>query len=408
MKINMDKNWTKFPVLFSLYIAQSVPMSFFSTVVPIIMRQEHYTLGSIGLLQLVKLPWILKFLLGPLVDNTARNMKGIRKWVLFSELFYALIIVGIGFLHLQTDFKLIIFLVILAFIASASQDIATDIFAIRILRKSERGFGNTMQSGGSFIGSLLGTGVLLLLYQYVGWAVLMALLAVFVLVAVLPLMTYKAGGQLESVDHGKAGLKDVLLFFREKSNLKRLPLLIFFYSGIIGMLSMLKPFMVDLGYNLRQIGFLSGIMGTSVAAGATLLAGYLVKRLGIRTSFHLFSVISILVAVYFLYLENTKPGFAALCTGICLLWGSYGLSTVVIYTSSMNAVRKGREGTDFTVQIVITHLSSMLLTILCGKVGDRFGYAGLFTTEILFGILAWLLVNFNYPFHRTRAKYHEN
>jgi hypothetical protein len=68
-------NWIKFPVLFSLYIAQSVPMSFFSTVVPVIMRQENYSLESIGLLQLVKLPWIIKFLWAPIVDNYSSNFK---------------------------------------------------------------------------------------------------------------------------------------------------------------------------------------------------------------------------------------------------------------------------------------------------------------------------------------------
>ena len=64
-----DKNWPKFPVLFSLYIAQSIPMSFFSTVVPIIMRQENFSLSSIGMLQLVKLPWLLKFLWAPIVTG---------------------------------------------------------------------------------------------------------------------------------------------------------------------------------------------------------------------------------------------------------------------------------------------------------------------------------------------------
>ncbi|MBE0653957.1 MAG: MFS transporter, partial [Bacteroidales bacterium] len=52
----------KYGTLLSLYLAQSIPMSFFSTVVPVIMRQENYSLESIGYLQLIKLPWILKFL----------------------------------------------------------------------------------------------------------------------------------------------------------------------------------------------------------------------------------------------------------------------------------------------------------------------------------------------------------
>ena len=95
-----NANWKKFPVLFSLYIAQSIPMSFFSTVVPVIMRQEHYSLQSIGLLQLVKLPWILKFLWAPLVDNSSSNTKQLTKWIIGSELFYAVIIISLGFFDL--------------------------------------------------------------------------------------------------------------------------------------------------------------------------------------------------------------------------------------------------------------------------------------------------------------------
>jgi len=150
------KNWTKFPVLFSLYVAQSIPMSFFSTVVPVIMRQENYSLQSIGLLQLVKLPWIFKFLWAPLVDSHSGKPGQLRRWIIFSEIFYAAVILSIGFFDLQTDFRLIVILMIIAFIASATQDIAVDIFAIFQLSPGERSIGNSVQSAGSFTGTLFG------------------------------------------------------------------------------------------------------------------------------------------------------------------------------------------------------------------------------------------------------------
>ena len=106
----IEKNWHKFPLLFSLYLAQSIPMSFFTTVLPIIMRQENYSLVSIGLLQLVKIPWILKFLWAPLVDNRARSTQQLRKWIFASEIFYALVIFGIAFLQLKpTSYSLLCF-----------------------------------------------------------------------------------------------------------------------------------------------------------------------------------------------------------------------------------------------------------------------------------------------------------
>lgn len=393
-----NTNWSKFPVLFSLYIAQSIPMSFFSTVLPVIMRQENYSLGSIGLLQLVKLPWIIKFLFAPIVDNNSGSIKSIRRWIIFSELFYAIIIVSIGFLNLQTDFKLIVLFIILAFIASAFQDIATDLFAIHILKKNERSHGNSMQSAGSFVGSLFGTGVLLLVYYYFGWSNILLLLAIFVCVAIIPLTFYNPDITIYKTKKDRVRILDIFLFFKKRERFIRLPLLLFYYSGLIGILAMLKPFLVDLGYGIKEIGFMSGIVGTSVAAGMALISGYLIKLIGQRNSFFLFSVINIIVGLYFLYLSGQPdPNLAEIYAGICMLWGAYGLSTVIIYTSSMDAVRKGKEGTDFTLQIVITHMSGIIVAIISGKIADVFGYSGLFTAEVILGFTALLMVFINYP-----------
>ncbi|MEA4975048.1 MAG: MFS transporter [Paludibacter sp.] len=387
----------KFPTLFSLYIAQSIPMSFFSTVVPVIMRQEQYSLESIGLLQLVKLPWIFKFLWAPLVDNHANNRKQIRRWIILSELFYAGVILSISLFSLQTDFTLIVVLMILAFIASATQDIATDIFAIRILRPEEKAVGNGIQSGGSFIGSLFGTGVLLLAYHYLGWQYLLWILAAFVIFAIVPLYVYRPGSDLSVEKKRRVNLTDIFSFFKEKLARKRLLVLIFYYSGLIGILAMLKPYMVDLGYNVKEIGFMSGIVGTAVAAIAALLGGYIVKFIGRKTAAYVFALLNLSVGVFFYLISMHTPSLFELYAGICLLWGAYGLSTVVIYTTSMDAVRPSSAGTDFTVQIVVTHLSSMLIAVFSGKVGDLVGYHSLFGIEALFSLCSVLILFYVYP-----------
>lgn len=53
--IQKDKTYN-LATFFCLYIAQTIPMSFFSTVIPVMMRQEDFSLSAIGLLQLIKLP----------------------------------------------------------------------------------------------------------------------------------------------------------------------------------------------------------------------------------------------------------------------------------------------------------------------------------------------------------------
>lgn len=396
-----EKNWPKFPTLFSLYIAQSIPMSFFSTVVPVIMRQENYSLGSIGLMQLVKLPWIVKFLWAPLVDRTTESTRSLKRWIFLSEIFYAVVIIMTGMLSLQTDFKLIIVLMLAAFTASATQDIATDSYAIRLLSPDERGLGNSMQSAGSFIGTLFGTGVLLIAYHYFGWQALLSLLACFVIFALLPLLLYRKKVDKPHDAETRVGWLDIVNFFRMPGIHKRVLVLVFYYSGIIGILSMLKPWMVDLGYSVKEIGFMSGIAGTSVATLSALAAGWIINKIGRKTSLFVFLAVTLFVSVYFWIIAAGIPSKAMIWAGICMLWGGYGLATVAIYTTSMDIVRKGREGTDFTLQIVITHLSSLIMAVLSGQIAGKAGYRNLFAIEVLLGIIALTALIYSNPKRNT-------
>jgi predicted MFS family arabinose efflux permease len=386
-------NWKKYSVLFSLYIAQAVPMSFFSTVIPVIMRQENYSLESIGLLQLIKLPWILKFLWAPMVDRSGGTIRGYMKWIFYSEFIYAVVILMTGFLNLKTDFPLIIALMVLAFTFSATQDIATDAFAIRILEKKNRSLGNSMQSAGSFLGTLVGSGLLLVIYNKYGWQSLIFGLAAFVLLALIPVAIFRR--KIVPVDREvskRVRFADIWVFFRQENIFPRLLYLSFFYSGIVGTLAMVKPYMVDLGYSMKEIGLMSGIAGTATGSIAALMAGFLIRKFG-SYRVQVFIVILIVLSGSWFLFHSYFPSHLILFTGILLLWGTYGMASVAVYTSSMNFVRPGREGTDFTLQIVITHLSSLILAVASGKIAGSLSYSGLFMVELMLGIATFFILS---------------
>ncbi|OFX34800.1 MAG: MFS transporter [Bacteroidetes bacterium GWF2_42_66] len=387
----------KYLTLLNLYLAQSIPMSFFSTVVPVIMRMEHYSLESIGYLQLVKLPWILKFLWAPMIDKTAGTSRKYRRWIIFSELFYAMVISCIGFFSLQTDFKTIIALMVIAFTASATQDIATDAFAILNLKKEERSLGNSMQSAGSFLGTLVGSGILLIVYNYLGWNCLLWTLALCVIFAIIPLSLYRLKNR--EPEERPASAKSISFFefvhfFRQKGIIFHVLILMIFYSGIIGILTMLKPYLVDLGYEVKEIGFIAGIFGTAIGSLMTLPAGFFIRKKGLKKSVFLFSSINIIAAAYFLFLTYSSHGIYLIYIGVALLWSAYAMSSVFIYTMSMNIVRQFREGSDFTLQIVITHLSSLIIAVSSGKIADAITYRGLFAIELVICVLILVALPF--------------
>lgn len=369
------------------------------------MREENYSLASIGYIQLIKLPWILKFLWAPLVDRTGKNKRRYRTWIISSEIFYALIIMSVGYLDFPTDFTNIIALMVIAFTASATQDIATDAFAILILKKKERSLGNSMQSAGNYIGTLMGSGVLLHVYYHWGWLWLLRCLGLFVLFALIPVSLYNTRNRDEQErSTKKVSPLDFVYFFRQKKIGGHILLLFLFYSGIIGVLTMIKPYLVDLGFNIKEIGTISGIFGPACGAAMTVPAGMLIRKKGIVKAIWLFPIFNLIAATYFFVLTYSSHEIYLLYIGVALLWGAYAMSSVFVYTMGMQVVRKGREGTDFTIQIVLTHLSSLIIAVMSGKIADAITYRGLFGIEVGMGILILVLL----PFIFKKKFYHKN
>ncbi len=378
----------KLSTFLSLYVAQSIPMSFFSTVIPVLMRQEAFSLTVIGAVQLIKLPWLLKFLWSPFVDRHTSSLSSYRRWIISSELCYAAIILTISMLELKNNMPLIIGLTLASFIASATQDIATDALAVRSFSRKDKSLVNSMQSMGSFAGTLIGSGVLLLLFKQMGWNVILPYLALFVLIALLPLLFLKPEDVRVETARPKATQDDLLLFFRQKNIWKQIGFLFLCYSGLIGILSMLRPYMVDKGYTIQQIGFISGIIGPLTGFCCSFVGGIVVRKLGRYRSRIAFACMVFLSAAYFFFFSHNNFTTFALYAGIALIWGSYSMSTVIVYTTAMDYVRPGREGTDFTLQTVLTHLSSMLLAVSSGRVADSLGYSGLFLFETVLAAIA--------------------
>lgn len=389
------QNKGKLFTFFCLYIAQSIPMSFFSTVLPVIMRQQHFSLETIGMLQFLKLPWVLKFLWSPAVDRSSRTLSDYKRWIFSSEIIYAVVILAISFVDFNVNPYLIIILVVFSFIASATQDIATDALAVISFDKKNKSMVNSMQSMGNFAGAMIGGGLLLLLYQKMEWSSLLPFLAFFVVIALIPLLFFKdkKGTINREKEVPKASPNDLLGFFKQKGIWKQIVFLFLYYAGIIGILSMLKPMLVDYGYNMKQIGVMSGIVGTTVGCIASLGGGFIVRKMSRMQARIIFAIPTLITAIYFYLLVTQFPiNTTTLHLGITLLWASYGMATIVVYTTAMDCVRPGYEGTDFTIQTVITHLSGMFMAAGAGKIASSLHYSGLFVVETAISLVSFLFI----------------
>lgn len=390
-------SWRKQFTFFSLYVAQSVPMSLISTLLPVLMRQQNFSLTTIGLLQFVKLPWILKLLWAPLIDKYSDSLVSYKRWIWGSELCYALCLLFVACLDLDLHFPLILSLIVLAFVCSATQDIATDAL-------TSRSFGgdtiqaNKLQAMGQFSGTIIGGGMLMAAYQYLGWSLLFTLLALAVIILLIPLHLYTQAPRprvSNELTQQRIGWGLITSFFSRPYAIKQAFLLILYNAGLVGSMAMMKPYLVDCGYNLPDIAWLFSLYGASCGFFASFLAGNYLKKIVRSKALVIGSLLillsSLVVALMSAYQITTLE---AVMFVLGLLWLAYGVGSVMIYAVAMDFVREQSEGTDFTLQIVLLHLSSLVVAGLSGKLSSSIGYTLFFFLESGIALLSFVYVYF--------------
>ena len=128
-----------------LYFLQGIPYGFQGKYLPLLMRQQGHQLSNISFINLVSLPWILKFTWAKLFDRL-ENYE--RHWI--SGCLLLLSLASLSF-DIQLSFSVFpaLILLLMSFL-SASLDIAVDALAIRTFEEKDLGekllifFGTTL------------------------------------------------------------------------------------------------------------------------------------------------------------------------------------------------------------------------------------------------------------------------
>jgi len=387
----MNKNNNNFFTFFCLYIAPMIAINFFTTFIPVVMRQEKFSLSAIGLLHFLSLPLVLKFLWSPVIDRTCVTVNHYKRWIIISELTFAILLFVIAFFRISTSFYAILVLVFITFAVSTTQGIATDALATQVFDRKDKSTLNSMHLMGNFGGRLIGTGILLLIFKQIGWSNILFFISLFAVIALIPLY-FNRGLTInrEQSVAKQVTMADIFRFFTQGGDIwKQIGFLLLYHVSMIGTLAMLRPYLVDLKYSFGQIGMMNGIVGAATGLVASFAGGMIIRKIGRHRSRILFAVFMVITALYvFLISKYTHPAMPLLYIAVIMIGISYGTSAVVLYTLAMDRVRKGREGTDFTIQLVIAQLSGITVGALSGVFAQHFGYSNLFLAEFGFACLA--------------------
>ena len=370
-------------LLVSLYLAQGLPYGFFTQALPVVLRDSGYSLVAIGATGVLFAPWALKFLWAPVVDRHGTR----RRWLLTLQLLSAAVMLGLATLDLSTSLRWLLAGIAVVNLLSATQDVATDGLAVRLLGPRQRGVGNAIQVGAYRIGMIVGGGALLWLFSLAGWRLLFLTMAGLLLLTTVPVWASARAREdhHEGADLSRGGPVVTAWW----SRLRRPGIVTFlllvgaFKFGDSMASSMVGPFMTDAGLTLGQIAWVKGGLSSIGALAGAVAGGWLCARFGRRTALLAGGVTQTASLALYVLAALGVGGFGLIVAGSLAEHILGGAATVAVFTLMMDASERDHAGSDYTLFASAVVVVQGLAGLAAGAVGDLAGYPALFATGLV-------------------------
>jgi PAT family beta-lactamase induction signal transducer AmpG len=370
----------------ALALASGFPFGLVNETVPIYLRSHGASLVEIGQLAKLSLPWSLKWLWAPLVDRHGTR----RQWIAGCLAGLALLTLSFGTLDVRTlgvEFWVILFAMVFL---SATQDVAIDAYTIQSTTTRELGVANSVRITLYRVGMLTAGGLLVWLAGRTGWARSFStgagLLGALALCALFLPAVERAGGRPASLWEPlrelfrRHGIGTVILFA------------LIFKLDIAALEPMMRPFWVDAGLTLEEIGAVvtSGRLVATIAGAA--LGGVFTTRYGIFTGLW---VLGLVQAFSGLVYWGTAVGDSAkgLVVGAAYFESfAAGLGTSAYLAFLMSVCEKRYAATQFAVLSALLALTRWIAGDASGELAEWLGYGNYFLLTFFLGLPAFALI----------------
>jgi len=151
---------------FTTYFAEGFPYSIIRTISSVFFRDMKVSLEAIGLTSLFGLPWVLKFLWAPQIDQYATK----RRWMLSIQFLLVLVLFTVSFVaSLQRGVEIIAVIFFASAFLAATHDIAIDGYYMEALDKEGQSRFVGYRVMAYQISRMTGTGIIVTIGTMASW-----------------------------------------------------------------------------------------------------------------------------------------------------------------------------------------------------------------------------------------------
>lgn len=362
------------------YFSEGLPFGIVNELLPLYLRSEGVSLTQIGLLSTVRLAWTLKFFWSPLVDAFGSY----RHWITGA---LAAITTALGLMALLPLVGTAMFWLVATLLAvgSATQDIAVDAFTITATEKKWLGIVNSIRVTLYRVAMIAAGGGLAALADRFGWPAAFgtaaAAAATLLVLSLLIPTQERTGTETFGVIQG------LRLWLAQPKALALLSLALLYKLGDSSLNPMVRPFWVDRGFSLTEIGLAISTVGLGATIVGAWIAGVAVARNGLYPSLVWFGVFQIASNVVYATIAHTPASTEPVLYGASIVESlTYGLGTGTFLAFLMAICDRTRAATEFALLSALFGLSASLVGSVSGWLSDVLGYAPYFWITVVLGL----------------------
>jgi PAT family beta-lactamase induction signal transducer AmpG len=380
---------TKRKVLFwiaVLYFAEGMPFGIAYDVWPVFFRVHGVSLREIGLMSLLSLPWTWKLLWAPLVDRYGSR----QHWITACLFMLGATTLAIVPQDASQPSLLMWALLLLFTTASATQDIAIDAYAVDVSTPESVGSINGTRVSAARVALFVGGGGFLILADFTGWRLLWVALAVIffglaIAAWVSPRVPLDSGARRHAI-------KPVLSWLLRWEMVPVLLFVLLFKVGDSTLGRMVKPFWVDRGYSLTEIGSISVTLGVVLTILGALAGGWIVNRIGIFRSLLWLGLAQLVSNLGYVLVAAVDLPRESIYVASVVESFTQGLGTAAFLSFLMNLCDKEHAATQYAILSAMFALTRDVAGAFTGIGVESLGYAVFFalTTALALPALALL------------------
>jgi PAT family beta-lactamase induction signal transducer AmpG len=380
-----------------LSFASGLPLGLVWIAIPDWMRKSGVDIRVVGLVTLAQAPWSFKFIWSPLMDRYVPPFWGRRRgWMAVAQVALFVTILAMSGMGSNPEAAWVIGALAMAVaFSAATQDIAIDAYTVEVLRKEEQGIAVGARVALYRAAMFIAGAAAITLAGWYSWKWVVAGLA-FLYLPIL-LITRFAPEPEERFTPPKS-LKEAVWYpfvgFLTRHRALEILAFVFAYKladNLGG--SLLRPFLVDMGYSDVHRGVALGTIGLFGTIAGTLIGGAWTTVLGLGRALWVFGVVQIVSNIgYVLVARSPEPNIPLMYGAIGFEQVTQGLGTGAFSVLLLRLTQKRFSATQFALLSSLFSIPRVLAGPMSGFGVYAMGWELFFWVSMVAGIPGLLLL----------------